>query len=41
MTNMTENFEKLHSLIGDTTNMSYEEYVEKMFKALERRADFQ
>lgn len=33
MTNMTENFEKLHSLIGDTTNMSYEEYVEKMFKA--------
>lgn len=33
MTNMTKNFEKLYSLIGDTTNMSYEEYVEKMFKA--------
>lgn len=30
---MTENFEKLYSLIGDTTSMSYEEYVEKMFKA--------
>lgn len=33
MTNMTENFEKMHDLIGDTTSMSYEEYVEKMFKA--------
>ena len=33
MTNMTNSFEKMHDLIGDTTNMSYEEYVEKMFKA--------
>ena len=33
MTNTTENFEKLHSLIGDTTNMSYEEYLGKMFEA--------
>ena len=30
---MTNSFEKMHDLIGDTTNMSYEEYVEKMFKA--------
>ena len=33
MKNTTENFEKLHSLIGDTTNMSYEEYLGKMFEA--------
>lgn len=33
MTNITKNFKELRSLIGDTTNMSYEEYVEKMFKA--------
>lgn len=30
---MSNSFEKMNSLIGDTTNMSYEEYVEKMFKA--------
>ena len=33
MKNTTENFEKLHSLIGDNTNMSYEEYLGKMFEA--------
>ena len=30
---MSNSFEKMHDLIGDTTNMSYSDYVEKMFKA--------
>lgn len=30
---MTNSFEKMHDLIGDTTNMSYEEYLGKMFEA--------
>lgn len=33
MTNMTNSFEKMHDLIGDTTNMSYSEYVKRMAEA--------